>query len=45
MSLSERNPYEVWAELVARIDHLEQAVLLLQQALDQLRAELPRQDP
>ncbi len=29
MSLSERNPYEVHAELVQRIEHLERAVLLL----------------
>ena len=29
MSLSERNPYEVHAELVQRIEHLERAILLL----------------
>jgi len=29
MSLSERNPYEVHAELVQRIERLERAILLL----------------
>ena len=29
MSLSDRNPYEVNAELVQRVEHLERAVLLL----------------
>jgi hypothetical protein len=47
--LSDRNPYEVHAELVQRVEHLEAAVLLLakqvggvgwhelQQALDRIR--------
>jgi hypothetical protein len=29
MTLSERNPYEVHAELVERLEHLEVAVVLL----------------
>ena len=28
-SLSERNSYELWVEIVARLDHLETALLLL----------------
>ena len=32
MSLSDRNPYEVHAELVQRIERLEQAVVLLVEA-------------